>query len=275
MLRMVRPGAVRQLARDHDAGLFQCLCRILQIEPTVCDQESRETAALPLVLDGLGLRSAERIATPAYWANWADYLQMLNERHPTVAEECVRQLEGEPHSEALTAAKECFLALQGAAGFYPPSWREAMRGTRPPLKDPLEFEPGGHMGGRGGGEGAARSGTSCGFPLSRWRPLPPCPRRNQGVDQISSRTHNGIGIFNHTHVKVHEVGCPRVQNSLASSPSSPFAPVRPLLPVWPSTRPKWPPPRNLLSGRGVGKERVCPRKRNSPNLPRRGWPRQD
>ena len=68
---------------------------------------------------------------------------------------------------------------------------------------------------------AARSGTTCGFPF----PI-----------------YGGIGILDHTHVEVHEVGC------------SLFAPVRPFLSVWPSTRPKWPPPR--VSRAGVLRRRM-------------------
>ena len=101
LVRVVRPDAVRSFAQRHDDGLYQCLCGILQIDPVQCAHEARETATLPLMLGGLGLRSAERISVPSFWASWADCLQMLNERHPTVAEECVRQLEGDPTSMAL------------------------------------------------------------------------------------------------------------------------------------------------------------------------------
>ena len=58
LLRLVRPDAVRDFAQNHDAGLFQCLCRILQIQPTLCVHESRETTTLPLVLGGLGVRES-------------------------------------------------------------------------------------------------------------------------------------------------------------------------------------------------------------------------
>ena len=115
---------------------------------------------------------------------------------------------------------------------------------------------------------AARSGSTSRFPVQRWRSLPPCARRSQGVDQVSSRTHGGIGILDHTHLEVDEVGCPRVQNSLAPSPSSPFAPVRPLLPVWPSTRPKWPPPRSLPTCRGVGTAGLPVGERSGTHVPR-------
>ena len=63
MLRMSVLPQLDKIARDHDVGLFQWIRRIFQSEPTQCVQESTETDAIPLVFGGLGLRSAERIAT--------------------------------------------------------------------------------------------------------------------------------------------------------------------------------------------------------------------
>ena len=58
-------------------------------------------------LGGLGLRSASRMSHAAYWASWADSLQMIAQRLPTVAAKvlanladdqeavgCLRQLAG-------------------------------------------------------------------------------------------------------------------------------------------------------------------------------------
>ena len=45
------------------------------------------------------------------------------------------------------AAEDAQLALRGVGGFDPAPWRELMRGARPPLRDPLEFEPGGQRDG--------------------------------------------------------------------------------------------------------------------------------
>ena len=42
-------------------------------------------ATLPMRLGGLGLRSASRMSHSAYWASWADSLQMIAQRLPTVA----------------------------------------------------------------------------------------------------------------------------------------------------------------------------------------------
>ena len=94
------------------------------------------------MLGGLGLRSAERVRVPAYWASWADCLQMIRERHPSVPVECVHQLEGQPTDPAHVAAVECARAVAGAAGFSPPSWRALATRARPPLRDVMDFEPG-------------------------------------------------------------------------------------------------------------------------------------
>ena len=117
MLRMIPPEAVREFARRHDAELFQCVGNILKQDLSHCGDEVRETAGLPLILGGLGLRSAERVRVPAYWASWADCLQMIREKHPSVAMECVHQLEGQPTSPELVAAVECARVVTGAAGF--------------------------------------------------------------------------------------------------------------------------------------------------------------
>ena len=49
--------------------LFQCVGNILEQDLSHCGDEVRETAGLPLILGGLGLRSAERVRVPAYWVD--------------------------------------------------------------------------------------------------------------------------------------------------------------------------------------------------------------
>ena len=63
-LRAVKPEAVAEYARRHDAGLRECLSRILQVDLSTCGQDTHDVATLPLVLRGLGVS--------AYWASWAD-----------------------------------------------------------------------------------------------------------------------------------------------------------------------------------------------------------
>ncbi|CAE7207769.1 unnamed protein product [Symbiodinium necroappetens] len=56
---------------------------------------ARAVAFLPL-FRGLGLLSAERVSSAAYWAAWADALPVLRARYPEVADGFVHELEGEP-----------------------------------------------------------------------------------------------------------------------------------------------------------------------------------
>ena len=92
-IRLVTPEGVEAYARAHDDRIWQCLCELLKWDPA---EDGREIANLPLVLGGLGLRSASRLREPAHWASWADCLVMIRQRHPDVANRLVAQLEGQP-----------------------------------------------------------------------------------------------------------------------------------------------------------------------------------
>eukprot|EP00973_Karenia_brevis_P049984 6939815-Karenia_brevis.AAC.1 len=48
---------------------------------------------LPLRLGGLGLRSADRLSQPAFWASWADALPMIAARLPELADKVVESLQ--------------------------------------------------------------------------------------------------------------------------------------------------------------------------------------
>ena len=66
-----------------DAGLWRCFCACMQIDPDQ-PQDVTDTATMPLVLAGLGLRSAIRGSAPAYWASWAGCLSMIHKATPTL-----------------------------------------------------------------------------------------------------------------------------------------------------------------------------------------------
>ena len=68
LLRVVRPEWVQSFACVHDQNLWKCLCAILRIPVDSCEEQTRNTATLPLSLGGLGLRSAQRSCVAAYWA---------------------------------------------------------------------------------------------------------------------------------------------------------------------------------------------------------------
>ena len=94
LLRVVRPEWVDQFALSHDESVWSCLCTILRIPANTGHEHTKITSTLPLSLGGLGLRSARRTCVAAYWASWADALPMIQERHPTVADQIVYHLEG-------------------------------------------------------------------------------------------------------------------------------------------------------------------------------------
>ena len=77
------------LAREHDDAMTETLMSLLD-HPGGTDDEMQVAsflARLPFRIGGLGLRSAERLAPAAYWASWADCLQMIRERSPDLARE--------------------------------------------------------------------------------------------------------------------------------------------------------------------------------------------
>ena len=85
LLRVVRPELVREFAEGHNTGLFNCLCRIMNIVPGQIHELVKDIITIPLSIGGMGFRSAHRTSPPAYWASWADSLPMIRERHLEVA----------------------------------------------------------------------------------------------------------------------------------------------------------------------------------------------
>ena len=119
----LRPALVRRFAENHDARLWRCLCQILHIPEGQCEATARTTNTMPLVLGGMGLRSAMRTSLPAYWASWGDCLHMVHQKHPDVARVLVDHLD---------AAVACARELERVQGFHPPSWTTLAFGARPP-----------------------------------------------------------------------------------------------------------------------------------------------
>ena len=95
---------------------------------------------LPLSMGGLGLRSAVRVRSPAYWASWADCLPMMQARHPRVVAEILAELGDRSASPCLEEARSAAWDLFGVMGFEPPSWHAVVNGARPPHDG--EHEPG-------------------------------------------------------------------------------------------------------------------------------------
>ena len=80
-IRTVPPEHVSEFAQAHDAGLWQCLCDILHVDPHAVSPTARDMATLPESLGGLGLRNAFRLRQAAHWASWGgDCLEMIRDR---------------------------------------------------------------------------------------------------------------------------------------------------------------------------------------------------
>ena len=142
LLRGVQPSLSIQFATDHDNNMWRCMCEIPHLPPEQCDAGVRNTATLPMVLGGMGLRSATRMRNAAFWASWADCLPMIWQRHPAVAAELVREFEDAPATPCLQEVVESGRGLTGVMGFEPPLWRQLMAGERPPAREPDETDPG-------------------------------------------------------------------------------------------------------------------------------------
>ena len=109
--------------------MWNCTLELLDIEGTV---RVRQLLSLPLALGGLGLRSAVRSQTAAYWASWADSLPRIRERHPRIADLVgVALFRGRfPEGSNLQAAATCRERLVDV-GFDAPEWEDVARGQRP------------------------------------------------------------------------------------------------------------------------------------------------
>ena len=108
--------AIRGVARRKRVAMFA----ILDVQGAPA--EAQQLASLPLTLGGLGLASAERTRHVAHWASWADCLAMVQQRHPSVAEEMIVGLDRDL-APCLAAARHCKEVL-AEANFHPPGWRD-------------------------------------------------------------------------------------------------------------------------------------------------------
>ena len=146
LLRSTPPTQIQEYAQGHDNELWLCLNKLLgTTEEAAADttNERRNMATLPARLGGLGLRSAERTSTAAYWAGYCDALKVLKEKRPALAERFLGQLErpAEEQPACMREATEARRRLQAAGFEEMPSWREAAEGTVTPSQ-PRDTEAG-------------------------------------------------------------------------------------------------------------------------------------
>ena len=137
-LRVVHPELTAGFAVHHDASLRRCFSHLLGVAPASIFWDQ---ASLPLCLGGLGLRSATLLARPAFWASWADCLEMIHQRHPTVCARIVDALHAQHpsfHLDGVRASGE----NPASAGFHAPSWQELAAVARPEQLQDVDMEPG-------------------------------------------------------------------------------------------------------------------------------------
>ena len=110
----LQPRPLTSCACSHRpwfAGLLKIMMMVCGIVSVNCWMSSpnqrdivRASATTPLILDGLGLKSAVRKSESAYWANWANCVPKMQEKHPEVAREFCDEIGGwsrNPHARAL------------------------------------------------------------------------------------------------------------------------------------------------------------------------------
>ena len=205
MTRVVELGATR----DFNEALWQCLCQIMRISPTQAE-DIRRTASLPLVLGGMGLRSAIRVRQAAYWSSWADCLPMVHQRHPGVAATLVAQLSGNPETRFLSAAREAKHEL-AVAGFESPSWKAIARGARPARDSDASVATCGCFSG-------GRTGQSSHVHQS--------VRPGEGPREVTRRSRGRSSLHSNANLHGNDHPFPLVSGSLASQTSSAFFPSR-------------------------------------------------
>ena len=136
-LRTVEPELTERFAERHDASVWRCLSNILGT-PSAPDG-AQVIATLALSAGGLGLSSAHRVRSAAYFASWADSLRMVRKRHPIIAESMIRHLEvgGVP---CFQAARQCREVVE-EAGLVLPSWTELSLSPPPAEAEPEPNQP--------------------------------------------------------------------------------------------------------------------------------------
>ena len=144
-MRTLPPTLSAAYCDAHDAGIWATARALLGGIPQE-DEEARQRATLPMRMGGLGLRSAARCAPAAFWASWADSLEMIRDRTPEVAELVEHRLTAEdPQNGCLEELRAAAAHLDRQGFWWRPSWTELREGKRPPqhnARDPGEWPHG-------------------------------------------------------------------------------------------------------------------------------------
>ena len=126
-LRVVHPKLSASFAAQHDAALRCSLSKLVSVPPS---SMYWVVASLPFTMGGI-LRSAELTSGAAYWSSWADCLEMIAARNPSIADMIVAQMNHEDAGFHVFGAAQVREQLV-RVGFDAPNWHELRAGLRPP-----------------------------------------------------------------------------------------------------------------------------------------------
>ena len=98
VLRKLPPRESLDYARGQDARTCETAVSILCVHGLAAEElvAGLQMAQLLARLGRVGLRSADRTATAAYWSSWADALRMMAARNPTRTRGVIDSLSGVP-----------------------------------------------------------------------------------------------------------------------------------------------------------------------------------
>ena len=135
-IRAVCPAAVELYAQTHDENIWQCLGRILHIDPAQCSNEVRESATLALSLGGFGPQKRRPNASACFLGK----LGRLSSNN-YFGETCssgrpIDQPTSHTHLESCHSVHQ----FTGVREFVPSSWRALAHGARPETREPDQFE---------------------------------------------------------------------------------------------------------------------------------------
>ena len=77
-----------------------------RVDASVVPNLTRRTVSLPFSRGGLGIQSASRTQPAAFWASWADGLEMVQQRHPEVAHLIISEMHHGSRSESIRGSAE-------------------------------------------------------------------------------------------------------------------------------------------------------------------------
>ncbi len=149
-IRTLPPSLSRSYALERDDALWRTCISILRAQdlPEHHFASGRRIAQLPARMGGLGIRSTLRSAPAAYWASWADAIEMIQARNPSQAANILERLTaGTSEGDGcLHEAAQSADALRHDGFDNLPSWQALSDGLRPPplpqTHDPIDRTPG-------------------------------------------------------------------------------------------------------------------------------------